>query len=197
MASLHSLGKVIETDVLVIGGGPAGLWAANRAKEFVGRVTMVDKGPRDWGGLASMSGGGIVALVPGEEVDAFVEELVYYHDGLCQQDLIEEILRQSAYRLQDYERLGYDLLREPDDKLRGIPQRGLNHIKCYVGQPLGRGGKNLVAVLVREASRLGVDRLGRILVTDLLKRDGAVVGAIGFDTRSGEFYIFKARGGQH
>jgi glycine/D-amino acid oxidase-like deaminating enzyme len=34
----------IDSDVLVIGGGSAGLWAAIRAKDFVSRVTLVDKG---------------------------------------------------------------------------------------------------------------------------------------------------------
>jgi succinate dehydrogenase/fumarate reductase flavoprotein subunit len=37
-----------------------------------------------------------------------------------------------------------------------------------------------------------VKRLGRTLVTDLLKHDGRVVGAVGFNTRNGDFYIFKA-----
>ena len=45
MSKLEYLGKVIETDVLVIGGGLSGLWAANRAKEFVDSVVVVDKGP--------------------------------------------------------------------------------------------------------------------------------------------------------
>ncbi len=192
MASPQGLGKVIETDVLVVGGGPTGFWAANRAKEFAERVTVIDKGPKDWGGLASMSGGGIIALLPGEDVDECVKELVYYYDGLCQQDLLEEILKRSPDIIQNYMRLGFELIRESNGALKGIPQRGLKHIKCYVGMPFGKGGKNMVQVLVNEATRLGVERLGRILITDLLKSDGAVVGAIGFDTITGEFYTVKA-----
>ena len=46
---LENIGKVIESDVLVIGGGVTGLWAAIKAKEYVERVIIVDKGPRDWG----------------------------------------------------------------------------------------------------------------------------------------------------
>ena len=146
MASLHSLGKVIETDVLVVGGGPTGFWAANRAKEFVERVTVIDKGPKDWGGLASMSAGGIIALLPGEDVDECIKELVYYYDGLCQQDVLEEILRRSSDIIQSYVRLGYELIRDPNGDLKGIPQRGLEHIKCYVGMPFGKGGKNMMQV---------------------------------------------------
>ena len=42
--------NIIETDILVIGGGASGLWAANRAKELGSDVLVVDKGPSDWGG---------------------------------------------------------------------------------------------------------------------------------------------------
>ena len=45
MAKLEELGNVIETDILIIGGGLSGLWAGNRAKEFVDNVLIVDKGP--------------------------------------------------------------------------------------------------------------------------------------------------------
>ena len=78
MAKLESLGRVIETDVLVIGGGPSGLWAANKAREFVDRVTIVDKGPRDWGGLASAASGGFVAVLHEDSVDDFVNDVIYF-----------------------------------------------------------------------------------------------------------------------
>lgn len=192
MSKLDNLGKVIKADVLVIGGGVSGLWAANRAKEFVERVIIVDKGPRDWGGLASMAGGDFEAVLPGENAEDFVNDLVYYYDGLCEQDLIEEIFKQSFDRLKEYQRLGCEFLTGSDGKLRGIPQRSLEHIKLYPAKPNTRGGPDMVHGLIKEADRLGIERLCRILVTDLLKRDGRVAGAIGFNIINGEFYIFKA-----
>lgn len=192
MANLETLGKVVETDVLVIGGGSAGLWAANRAVELGERVLVVDKGPAKWGGQASLSGGGVTAVITEEDVDKFVEEMVYYYDGLCEQDLIEGILKQSLNRLEDMQRLGYEFITEPNGKLKGIPQRGLGHITCFIGKPFGEGGKNLVGVLIKESIRLGVKHLGRTMITDLLKADGVVVGAVGFNTINGEFYTFKA-----
>ncbi|HJA79529.1 MAG TPA: FAD-binding protein [Candidatus Desulfovibrio intestinavium] len=41
----------IATDVLIVGGGSAGLWAACRCSELApeARICIVDKGPRDWG----------------------------------------------------------------------------------------------------------------------------------------------------
>jgi len=192
MTNLETLGKVIETDILVIGGGPAGLWAANRAANLGQKVLIVDKGPAEWGGEAYMSGGGVTAIIADEYIDKFVEQIVYYYDGLCDQELIEGILKQSRTRLEDMQRLGYEFHTNPDGTLKGIPQRGLSHITCYIGKPFGEGGKKLVGVLLKEAKRLGVKHLGRTLITELLKTDGKVVGAVGFNSINGIFYIFKA-----
>jgi succinate dehydrogenase/fumarate reductase flavoprotein subunit len=193
MSKLESLGKVFESDILIIGGGISGLWAAIRAREFVDNILVVDKGPQDWGGLVSRAGGDYAAVLPGENVEDWVKDLVYYYDGLCEQDVVESILKQSFPRLKDYERLGHKFVKEPDGRLKRIPQRGLDHVNCCIYRPYGKGGKNMARVLVEEADRLGIKRLSRTLVTDLLKQDDTIVGAVGFDTIKGGFYIFKAK----
>ena len=192
MAKIESLGKVIDTDVLVIGGGSAGLWTAKRAGEQGCNVLIVDKGPQDWGGLASLAGGDFDAVLPEENVDNFVKDLVYYWDGLCEQDLMEGLFKRSFERLKDYQKFGCEFLTAPDGRLKGIPQRGLDHVKLYPAKLKGKGGQDMIRGLTQEIEKLGVKRLGRTLITDLLKRDGSVVGAVGFNTLSGEFYIFKA-----
>jgi succinate dehydrogenase/fumarate reductase flavoprotein subunit len=193
VANLEKLGKVIDADVLIIGGGASGLWSALRAREFIDKVLVVDKGPRDWGGLASMAGGDFDAVLPGESVEQWIEDLVYYYDGLCQQDLMEEVFKQTYDRFKDYERFGAQFFTLPDGQYKSVPQRGLNHVKLYPAKYKGKGGEDMMRGLVHEVDRLGVERWGRTLITDLLKRDGRVVGAVGFDTMSGRFCIFKAR----
>jgi succinate dehydrogenase/fumarate reductase flavoprotein subunit len=190
---LENLGKVIDTDALVVGGGIAGLWAATRAREFVESVLIVDKGSVNGGGQALRAGGDFDAVLPEEDVNEFLEDLVYYYDGLCEQDLIEELLKHSFDRMMDYERLGHHFFRGSDGKLKGIPQRGLKHVKCYVYRPYGTGGKNMVGVLSNKANMLGIKRLGRICITDLLKTDGKVVGAVGFNIINADFYIIRAK----
>jgi len=194
MAEIVGPGEVIETDILIVGGGLSGLWAANRATEFVGNVLVVDKGP--FIGLAGQgyfSGGGIQALPPGENVDEFVKDIIYLGDGLYEQDLLEKIFRQSWDRIEDYQRMGIEFAKERNGKLRYGRQRGLKHNACYSVQPFGSGGRKMMAALAREANSLGVKYLSRVYITDLLKMDGIVVGAIGFNIRNGKFHIFKAK----
>lgn len=183
------------SDILIIGGGSAGLWAAERAKELNPElsVLIVDKGPADWGGLMSMSGGDFDVILPGENVDDWVKDLVYYYDGLCDQELVETLLSQSYARMKDYERLGCHFFKKEDGSYKGIPQRGLDHVKLYPAQYKGKGGEDMAKNLVNDVKARGVERLGRILVTVLLKEDDRVCGAVGFDSISGDFYIFQAR----
>jgi succinate dehydrogenase / fumarate reductase, flavoprotein subunit len=194
LGNVEDFGHLDECDVLVIGGGVTGLWCAIKAKEHVKRVIIVDKGPRDWGGQASMSGGAMVGVVPpNDSIEAFLEDFVYYYDGLCDQELMETILNGSYEIIQELQRYGYQFITGEDGKLKGVPQRALDHVKCYLGAPFGMGGKNMVGCLVRQCERLGVERLGRIMVTDILKNGDRAVGAAGFNTINGNFCLFKAR----
>ena len=192
MNKLKTLGNVIETDILVLGGGPSGLWSAIKAKEHVEQVLVVDKGPRDWGGMASAASGGYVAVMRDENVDNFLSDVVYFYDGLCDQNLYRKILEQSVERLEDYQELGVDFFTNPDGSLRGLLEHGLDYLTLYTAKPFPHGGKMMATALVKEAKRLGISRLGRIQVTDLLKDGDKISGAVAFDTLSGEFYIIKA-----
>ena len=92
MGKLEELGNIIEIDVLIIGGGLSGLWAANRAREFVGDVLIIDKGLRiGLDGQGYFAGGGMQALPPGENVDEYVKDIIYLGDGLYEQDFLEKI----------------------------------------------------------------------------------------------------------
>ena len=187
--------KLLETDVLIIGGGSAGMWTANRFKDLQPdkEVLIVDKGPKDWGGLMTMAGGDFDAVMPDENIAEWMEDFVYYFDGLCDQPLMEEILKCSFDRMQDYQRNGCTFFKKEDGSLKSVPQRGLPHVKLYPAQLKGRGGEMMVRTLVEQLQQKNVKRLGRILITDLLKQKERVVGAVGFDTLNGDFYVIKAQ----
>ena len=184
---------VFDTDVLIIGGGFSGSWAALTARQHVENVLIVDKGPRDWGGLGGMSGGDMIVKQPEFAAKDLVEELVYYYDGLCEQDVLEEILNQSYERFKDYEKMGHEFARDDSGRLMSIPQRGLELMRYYFYHPYGKGGAHTTQILNAELQRLNVQRLGRIEITDLVKDGDAVSGAVGFHAQSGAPCLFRAK----
>ncbi len=182
----------IKADVLIIGAGFSGLWAAIGAKEHVEHVVIVDKGPADWGGLGTASGGDF-QCVQDTTVEAALDDVVYYYDGLCDQPLVKNILEQSYERFRHYERLGVKFARDENGTLMAIPQRNLENMKMLLVRPYGTGGPGMRDALVREANRLGVRRISRVTVTEILKDEaGEVAGAVGFHTQSGETFLFEA-----
>ena len=185
----------LVTDVLVIGGGSAGLWCADHIKELAPElsVTIVDKGPRNWGGLMAESGGDLVSLLPGDDIDAWMRDFIYYWDGLCDQELLERFLRKSYDILKEYADNGCDFLTDEDGAFRSVVQRGLDHPALHPARRKGCGGERMAQVKLRQMRERGVRFQGRTLVTDLLKRGDRVIGAVGFDTIRGDFYLFRSR----
>jgi succinate dehydrogenase / fumarate reductase flavoprotein subunit len=189
----ENLGHVITTDVLVLGGGLGGLWASIEARKYADNVLIVDKGPLNWGGIGNMSGGDMIVCLPEDDAEKWVDDLVYYFDGLIEQDVIEDLMRRSYARFLDYEEMGHKFARDEQGKLKRVNQRGLSHVSALLSRPFGTGGKSLVSVLVTRADKLGVRQLARIQVTNILKDRDRIAGVAGFHTRSGEFYTIKAK----
>ena len=75
MATLESLGAVLSADLLIVGGGMAGLACAIAAKETDPEidVLIVDKVVAGWGGKANKGGGNIVFMDPADGIENFLD----------------------------------------------------------------------------------------------------------------------------
>ena len=187
--------EVIRTDILVIGGGSSGLWTAKGVKESHPEldVLVVDKSFRDWGGLMYLSGGDLEVCLPGDSPDDWVKDFVYYWDGLCEQDVIEDLWKQSHEIFEEYQRLGCTYLKDDQGAYRSVPQRALDHVRLFPVAVKGTGGPNMRESLVREMERLNVRRMGRVEITELLRNGDRITGAVGFDYVTGQRLLFAAR----
>lgn len=183
---------VHTTDVLVIGGGFSGAWAAIRAARQGRSVLVVDKGPRDWRGLGMVSGGDMIVMQPEFDVKDLLDELVYYYDGLCDQDQLATILEASYDRFRDLENWGHIFARDEQGTLLHVPQRGLSFMRYYLYHPYGKGGIHTTDTLQAKMNEYGARRLSNVEITQLIKKDGRVCGAVGFHARSGVPCVFRA-----
>ncbi|WP_418717878.1 FAD-binding protein, partial [Bilophila wadsworthia] len=163
-------GYQYTTDLLVIGCGFSGMWAAMRARDFLGDVLVVDKGPRDWGGLGGLSGGDMIVKQPDMKLDDLLDDLVYYYDGLADQKLLGQILTQSYDRFMDFENLGHKFVRNDKGELCFIPQRALDYMRYYYYHPYGMGGieKARLTNVARDLAQFSA-RFGRPLTYKLSK----------------------------
>ncbi len=186
--------KKISCDILIIGGGSAGMWAAKTAKEAnpALEIVIADKANPDWGGLMSMSGGDLEVCMPTEDPMDWVKDFVYYWDGLCEQDVVSELWKDSARIFKAYEDMGCRYLKDGEGSYRTVLQRSLGHVRLYPVQTKGNGGMNMKECMIREMNRLGVRRLARVEITRLLKAGGHVCGAAGFQYVTGEKLWFEA-----
>jgi succinate dehydrogenase/fumarate reductase flavoprotein subunit len=198
--------KHLSSDVLVLGGGVAGIHAALTLARKGLRTVMVEKG-----GAKKAGSGGVGVdhwhyactnpaskVTPEEFVEAMIEGMGEYECGIF--DYIN--YKEGYETLLDCERLGVKI-RDTEDEFKGADFRDEEtkllfsydyQSKYDIRVP---GGWNIRGPLLNEVKRLGVTICDRVMVTSLLTEGGRygarVVGATGVNTRTGEFYVFKAK----
>jgi succinate dehydrogenase/fumarate reductase flavoprotein subunit len=187
-------GTLIETEVLVIGGGAGGLLAALSAKRHGSagsRVTLVDSWMIGRTGHTAFSNAWMIVALPDDDIDGIVREIVAGNDGIADQLLVRECLEGSHARLRDFEAIGMKFHRSEDGGYARRPTRGLDLARVL--HPEG-GGLEFCWRLRLALEAEGVALHDRIFVTGLMRGDGGrVTGAVGVHSRTGAFHVLKAR----
>jgi succinate dehydrogenase/fumarate reductase flavoprotein subunit len=185
---------VLETDVLVIGGGFAGCWAALRAADLKATVTLVDKAYVSRSGASTMSGGITTCPLDSDDLDVWAEEFIVRGSYMCDQRWTYQLLEGQRERIKDYIRWNVPISRGPDGAIRRFASRGMVNVRGMQYQP-----KVAMRELRRQITARGARILDRLFITELLTSDGewptrtGIVGAVGFDVYSGRFAVIKAK----
>jgi succinate dehydrogenase/fumarate reductase flavoprotein subunit len=186
--------KTIEADVLVVGGGIAGLMAAIRAAEMGAKVVVADKGNTLTSGAGGAGNDHFLCYIPevhGDDLDAYLMELREGKGGG-----IANLV--GATQAKVWLNKSFDIVKLWDEW--GIPMRAdgdwtfAGH--AFPGKLRARlkyWGKNQKMVLTKQARRRGVKIVNRVMVAEILSDGKAVSGAVGVDTREDRLYVFKAK----
>ncbi|MBH8562845.1 FAD-binding protein [Nostoc sp. CENA67] len=161
----------LEADVLVIGGGPAGTWAAWSAASGGAKVVLVDKGYCGTTGCAAASGNGVWYVPPDAEARSSAiasrESLGGY---LADRSWMHRVLDQTYANINLLAQWGYPF--PTDDE----------------GKPYRRSlqGPEYMRLMRRQIKRIGVKILDHSPAIELLvDSDNAVGGATGVNRQTG------------
>lgn len=206
---LYEEEREIETDVLIIGGGMAGCWAAISAARKGLKVALVEKSATIRSGAV---GPGVdhwcdapnhplSKVNPDEWAQRLTDANGGYNCGIGRQIQC----REDYDTLLELEQIG-GKIRDTEDKWKGA--EGRDEETKFMFSPRNNAfhesnvvfriwGTTFKPALSKECQRLGVNIYDRVMVTSLLNekgmQGGRIVGATGINNRTGEFMVFKAR----
>ena len=185
--------KVIDTDILIIGGGTAGCYAAlTIAEKSDYSVVIAEKANIKRSGCLAAGVNAINAyIVEGRKPEDYVDYAKNDADGIVREDLLLTMSEKLNEVTEKMEKLGLVILKDENGK---YVARGNRNIKI--------NGENIKPILADAVKALpNVTVINRINITDYIVKDNTITGAYGFSidekevdgSRSGTAYRINAK----
>jgi adenylylsulfate reductase, subunit A len=178
--------EVIETDLLIVGGGNAGCFAAIEARKLNPglKVAIMEKAHISRSGATAAGMDAINTYIPKGKTP---EDLVRWSrsqvgGGPLREDLALSNARELNAAVDDLESWGLPVLRDENDEMQ---YRGKWDISIH--------GEQLKPIMAEKAIESGAEVYNRVVATNLLMDGERCVGAMGLGVRDGKFYVFKAK----
>lgn len=185
---------IYNCDVLVIGGGLAGSWAAIKAKELVDNVVLVDKAKVARSGCSTFAAGVMLAPRPDDDLEVWMKELVERGEYLNDQEWVEIVLKEQPALIEMLDKWGVPFEKDENGRVARTIGRGHEYTRILMFH-----GPKFMRVMRQQLLHRKVRLVERVMVTDLLTSDskhptkGMINGAIGFHCRSGKLQVFNAK----
>jgi succinate dehydrogenase/fumarate reductase flavoprotein subunit len=182
----------IDTDILVIGGGTAGTVAAIKAREALpdGKVLLLEKANVKRSGAIALGMDGVNnAVIPGHATpEQYVKEITMANDGIVNQKAVLAYARESFGMIQELESWGVKFQKTSSGD---YDVKKVHHQGSYV-LPMPEG-YDIKKILTRVIRQTGVKVENRVMATRILLDQGRAAGALGFNVRTGEFVVIRAK----
>jgi succinate dehydrogenase/fumarate reductase flavoprotein subunit len=184
----------VKTDVFIVGAGGAGMYAAVAASREGADVILADKSLISRGGSTIMAQMTVAAAVGHEEPDHWTHHLadtIEAGRGLCNEELSAILCEEAVDRILEMGEWKTNWARK-DGRMTQVMAPGHQVKRCCYVDFLNTGPAVARALRGEVAQRDGIRRASGLAVVDVVIRDGAVTGAVGFDVESGETVIIEA-----
>jgi len=184
--------RFVDSDILIVGGGFGGCGAAYESRYWGRdlRIVVVEKANIERSGAVAQGLSAINCYMGMQWGENQPEDFVRYARGdlmgLVREDLVYDIARHVDSTVHMFEEWGLPILKNPETGryLREGKWQIMIHGESY---------KPIVAEAARKSA---TEVYNRIMVTHLLMdqaRPNRIAGAVGFNVRNGDFYVFRAK----
>lgn len=177
--------KVIDTDVLIIGGGTAGCFAGitlGKRKDI--KVLIAEKANIKRSGCLAAGVNAINAYITeGKTPQYYVDYAKKDADGIVREDLLLSMCERLNHVTDIMEKLGLVILKDENGK---YVTRGTRNIKIN-----GENIKVILADAVKKQENVTV--INHVNITDYIVKDNVIKGAYGFDVNEEIFYEIRAK----
>lgn len=181
-------------DILIIGGGGAGLRAAIEIAEQDPTidVAMVSKVYPMRSHTVSAEGGAAGVAGKDDSLDEHCYDTISGSDWLGDQDAIEYFVNEVPKELLRLEHWGCPWSREPDGRIAVRPFGGMKKMRTWFASD--KTGFHLLHTLFQTSLKYGtIARYDETFVTRLLVEDGAMRGVVAIELRTGKIRVIQAR----
>lgn len=186
-----------QTDVLVVGGGGAGLMAAYEATKHTSKVSIVNKGKILRTGATVMAPGAISAVdnrwkEKGDSKELLIEDTIKGGNFLNNQDMVEILAENSPELVLELERMGALFQRDENGQKYMLRiDGGHSYPRCPYLED--RTGREMTRAMISELRKRDVALHENIMITRIIKKQGKVAGAIGLCLETFEPILFECK----
>jgi fumarate reductase flavoprotein subunit len=193
LAAVLGLAVTPSHDVVLVGGGGAGLRAAIAIAETNPRlrIAVVSKVYPMRSHTVSAEGGAAGAVRPDDSLDEHAYDTISGGDWLCDQDAVAAFVQEAPQELLRLERWGCPWSREPDGRIAVRPFGGMKKMRTWFAAD--KTGFHMLHTLFQTSLKYtSVVRYDEWFVSKLLVDDGRVQGVVALELASGKVQAITA-----